>query len=222
MKDHYHIDLTKYSLNKFKHSLQTRALIPSRLSLKDDLDARFSILEDHGITNLKELIDALKTKPKIEQFSKETGLSIDYLTLLRREANSYLPNPTRLDKFPGVGAQDLEKLAALGIVNTRQLLKETKTKEQREHLSQGTEIPLERVNEIVSLSDLSRVYGVGPVFARLIYDVGIHSIEEFVGYTAEEFIRIYEEQTHKKADFGVGEIQFSLELAKELDQAVER
>jgi predicted RecB family nuclease len=78
------------------------------------------------------------------------------------------------------------------------------------------------VGEIVSLSDLSRVYGVGPVFARLIYDVGIRSIEEFVGHTAEEFIHIYEEQTQKKADFGVGEIQFSLELAKELDPAVER
>lgn len=222
MKDHYHIDLTRYSLKKFKHSLQTRALIPSRVSLKDDLDARFGILADRGITNLKELIDALKTKPKIEQFSQETGLTVEYLTLLRREANSYLPNPTRLDKFPGVEAQDLEKLAALGIVNTRQLLKEAKTKEQRERLSQTTQIPINRLGEIVSLSDLSRVYGVGPVFARLIYDVGIRSIEEFVSHTAEEFIRIYEQQTHKKADFGVGEIQFSLALAKELDQAVER
>ena len=222
MKDHYHIDLSKYSLKKFKHSLKNRTLIPSRVSLKDDLDARFKILEDQGITNLKELIDALKTKPKIEQFSQETGLTTDYLTLLRREANSYLPNPTRLDKFPGVASEDLEKLAALGIVNTRQLLKVSKTKEQRDQLSQSTHIPLGRVDEVVSLSDLSRVYGVGPVFARLIYDVGIRSIEDFVSHTAEEFINIYEEQTQKKADFGVGEIQFSLELAKELNQAVER
>ena len=221
MKDHYHIDLDKYSLAKFKNSLQTRALIPSRVSLKDELDQRFKILEEHGITNLKNLIDALKTKPKIEQFSQETGLTTDYLTLLRREANSYLPKPTRLDKFPGLAAEDLEKLAALGIVNTRQLLKEAKTKAQQERLSQHTEIPLKRMGEIVGLSDLSRVYGVGPVFARLIYDVGIRSIAEFVGYSAEEFIRIYEEQTQKKADFGVGEIQFSLELAKELAQAVE-
>ena len=73
----------------------------------------------------------------------------------------------------------------------------------------------------VSLSDLSRIYGVGPVFARIIYDVGIRSVREFVECTAEDFVRIYEEKEHKKADFGVNEIQFSLELAKELDIAVE-
>lgn len=37
-------------------------------SLKDELDVRFCILEDQGITNLKELIDALKNKQKIEKF----------------------------------------------------------------------------------------------------------------------------------------------------------
>jgi predicted flap endonuclease-1-like 5' DNA nuclease len=77
------------------------------------------------------------------------------------------------------------------------------------------------LNELVGLSDLSRIYGVGPVFARMIYDVGIKSVQEFIENTAEDFIRIYEEQTRKKADFGVGEIEFSLELAKELDIAVE-
>ena len=70
------------------------------------------------------------------------------------------------------------------------------------------------MNELVCLSDLVRAYGVGPVFARMIYDVGIKSIKEFVEYTAEEFIRIYEEKEQKKADFGINEIQFSLELAK--------
>ena len=77
------------------------------------------------------------------------------------------------------------------------------------------------MNELVCLSDLARAYGIGPVFARMIYDVGIKSITEFVENTAEEFIRIYEEKEQKKADFGVNEIQFSLELAKELDIAVE-
>jgi predicted flap endonuclease-1-like 5' DNA nuclease len=70
----------------------------------------------------------------------------------------------------------------------------------------------------MGLSDVSRIYGVGPVFARMLYDVGIRSVQAFIGYTAEDFIRIYEEHTQKKADFSVGEIQFSLELAQELDK----
>ena len=88
-------------------------------------------------------------------------------------------------------------------------------------ISQRTEIPIEALTELVCLSDLTRAYGVGPVFARIIYDVGIKSIREFVQNTAEDFIEVYEKKEQKKADFGINEIQFSLELAKELDIAVE-
>lgn len=221
MRDQYHINLEKYSLQKFKENLRSREMIPSRVSLQDNLDERFQILENSGITNHKELIEALKTKPKIEQYSKETGLSIEYLTLLNREAKSYLPNPIRLDKFPGVASEYVKKLETVGIKNSRNLFNAAKEKSERKRLSQITEIPIGILNELVGLSDLSRVYGVGPVFARMIYDVGIQSIQEFVSYTAEDFIRIYEEETQKKADFGVNEIEFSLELAKELEIAVD-
>lgn len=221
MGNQYHIDLEKYCLQKFKQNLNSRDMIPSRVSLKDHLDARFNILEGYGISNLKELIDALKTRPKIELCSKDTGLTIEYLTLLKREAKSYLPNPVRIDKFPGVATKYVDRLEAEGIKNSRQLFNEAKNKIERERLSQRTEIPIEVLNELVCLSDLARAYGVGPVFARIIYDVGIKTIKEFVENTAEDFIRIYEEKEQKKADFGVNEIQFSLELAKELDSDIE-
>jgi len=221
MGNQYHINLEKYSLQKFKHDLDSRDMIPSRVSLKDNLDERFRILDDYGITNLKELIDSLKTKPRIDRLSEETGLPKEYLALLKREANSYLPNPVRIDKFPGVPIEYVTKLAAEGIKNSRQLYNRAKTKTDRERLSQEIEVPFATLNELVCLSDLVRAYGIGPVFARLLYDVGIISIREFTQYAAEDIIRIYEEKEQKKADFGVNEIQFSLELAKELDIAVE-
>ena len=213
----FQIDLKRYSLQKFKNSLQSRDMIPSRISLKDELDERFRILETHNIRYLNELIDVLKTKQKIEHFSNQTGLSTQYLTLLNREAKSYLSKPIRLDKFPGVPQQLLDKLEVVGIRNTKQLFVETQDRGKREGLSKETGIPQEMLAELIGLSDLSRIYGVGPVFARMIYDVGIKSVKDFVKYSANDFISIYEEQTQKKADFGVGEIQFSLELAKELD-----
>lgn len=221
MRDQYQIDLAKYGLQKFKCSLESRELIPSRVSLKDELDERFAILEAYGIMNLKELINLLKTKQRIELFSAETGLTVAYLTLLNREAKSYLSKPTRLDKFPGLPATYVDRLDAVGIKNSRHLFNEAKDKHDRERLSQTTDIPLDALTEFVCLSDLSRIYGVGPVFARMIYDVGITSVQEFVACSAEDFIRIYEETEQKKADFGVNEIQFSLELAKELEIAVE-
>jgi hypothetical protein len=221
MENQYDIDLEKYSLQKFKHDLKARDMIPSRVGLKEELDSRFKILENNGIRNLKELIDRLRTKPKMELFSSETGLPIEYLTILKREAKSYLSNPIRLDKFPGIQANYVGRLETEGIRNSRQLFNEAKRKDERERLSQKTAIPIEILVELVCLSDLARAYGVGPVFARMIFDVGIKSIEELVQYTAEEIIRIYEEKEGKRADFGVHEIQFSLDLAKELDFAIE-
>ena len=217
----YQIDLERYSLQKFKKNLESRDMIPSRVILKDELDTRFSIVELKGITNLKELIDVLETKEKIEQFSQETGLTIEYLTLLKREAKSYLSNPVRLDKFPGIAPEYLDRLGGVGINNSRQLINEARNRKGREQLSQRTGIPIERLNELIGLSDLSRAYGVGPVFARMIYDMGIKSIESFIEYSAADLIRVYEEQSRKKADFGVNEIEFSLILAKELDIVIE-
>lgn len=220
MKAQYHINLAKYSLQKFKNNLEARDMIPSRVSLKEDLDGKFRVLENTGITNLKELVTALKTKPKIAEFSKETGLSIQYLTLLSREARSYLPNPVRLDKFPSISSAIIEKLEAVGIKNSRHLFNAAQTKAEREELAHQAESPIARIDELYGLSDLSRVYGVGPVFARMIYDVDIHSVHKFVQYSANEFIDIYEAQTQKKADFGINEIEFSLILARELEVSI--
>ncbi|MCK5076496.1 MAG: hypothetical protein KAR38_08975, partial [Calditrichia bacterium] len=73
----------------------------------------------------------------------------------------------------------------------------------------------------IYLSDLSRAYGVGPVFARILYDVGIHSIKQLISHSPEELVNIYEEKSGKKADFSADDIRFSIDLAKELDIAVE-
>ena len=217
----YYIDLKKYSLQKFKENLSSREMIPSRKILKEDIDARFDALEQAGIANLKELTSALKTKSEIEEFSNRTGLSTQYLTVIGREARSYLPSPIRLDTFPNTQESTLEKLEAVGIKNTRHLFTAAQERTARKSLAEKAGVPIESLNELVGLSDLARLYGVGPVFARMIYDVGIHSIKEFIQYTAQDFIDIYEEQTQQKADFGVADIEFSLHLGKILDIAAD-
>lgn len=221
MAAQFQIDLREYSLAKFKRSLETRHVVPSRKILQDDLDSRFAALERMGISSLNDLIDALKTKPKIEAFAQASGLPGDYLTLLGREARSYLAKPLRLDKLPGLDPKHLEKLANSGIQNSKQVFLRAQSADQRRQLAQESGLEIEDLNEIFALCDLSRIYGVGPVFARMIYDLSIRSVGDFVKHSAADFVRMYEEQTQKKADFSLAEIQFSLELAKELDLAPE-
>jgi len=62
-----------------------------------------------------------------------------------------------------------------------------------------------------------RAYGIGPAFARILYDTGIHSISEFRSFTPQQVIDLYEKKTGKKADFSSSDIKFSLDLVQVLD-----
>jgi nucleotidyltransferase/DNA polymerase involved in DNA repair len=86
----------------------------------------------------------------------------------------------------------------------------------RQRLSEMTGLSSDILKEIVGLSDLVRAYGVGPVFARILFDTGIHSIQEFIQYSPEEIIQLYEDKYQQKADFSLRDMNFSLEIAKSL------
>ena len=213
----YHIDTSQYSLQKMKEDLLSRDLIPSRLPLKEGLEANFQSLEGEGIQTLGDLITALKNKKKIGEFSSASGISEKYLTLLRREANSYLPNPVPLDKFSGFEEKDINKLAAAGVKNSRHLFEIVKASAGVGSLSAKFGVSQEILSELAGLSDLVRAYGVGPAFARILYDTGIYSIREFSSYSPQQVIDLYEKKTGKKADFSTSDIKFSLDLIQVLD-----
>lgn len=215
MTAQYHMNLGRYTLEKFQKSLAAREMIPSRVMLKEHLGKRMTILKECGINNLKELITRLKNRDAIASFSKESGLSSEYLTLVKREASSYLPTPIKLSAFPGVDPVTTTALEAHGIKQSKHLFTRLQQMKSSE-LAKQTGISHGELKELASLADLGRLYGVGPVFARLIYDTGVHSIADFVTYTGEEFILLYEQKMGKKADFGLADINFSLEMAREL------
>ena len=218
----YHIDTSEYSLQKMKEDLLSRDLIPSRLPLKEGLESNFQILKGEGIQTLGDLISALKNKKKIGEFSSASGISEKYLTLLRREANSYLPNPVPLDKFSGFEEKDINKLAAAGVKNSRHLFEIVKANTGVGSLSAKFGVSQEFLSELAGLSDLVRAYGVGPAFARILYDTGIYSISEFRSYTPQQVIDLYEKKTGKKADFSISDIKFSLDLVQVLDIGKEK
>lgn len=80
---------------------------------------------------------------------------------------------------------------------------------------------MELIRELLCLSDLVCLYGFGPVFARMFYDLGIRTVKEVQEYKPEEIVEIYQQETGLKADFNAADIQFSLDLARALDLAVD-
>jgi len=224
MDDSYHLNLGEISLDQYKRTLKEAELIPSRRILKQEIDGCFSRLQARGISNLAEFLSAVKSTDKIAGLARNTGLSEDYLTLLRREVNALLPKPRNLRDFPGIKASIVDRLASRGIKNSKQLFERALTRERRAELAAESGIGADELLELVKLSDLSRVYGVGPVFARLLYDTGMDSVEAIARADSSRLFaklaKAYLAAGNSRVDFKERDIAFCIRMAERLPRSV--
>ncbi len=175
----YSIDLKKFGIEKLRELLRTRKLLSGHQTLKDDLDKNFDLLVENKIENLQGLNNALKAKQKLESFAKKSGISVDYLTILKRHSNSFVSKAVKLSEFPEVDTVLVKKLETIGVKNSKILFDRTSTDKEIEELAKKANIEIDKLTEIVKLSNLVRIWGVGPIFARILYKTGYETIEEF-------------------------------------------
>ena len=224
MANNYYIDLKKFTLEKYRHELEQAEILPSRKILKEKLQERFQCLEKYGIKNLQDLILVLKTTEKTKNFAKKSGLPEDYLLILRREVNSYQPKPLNLKDFPGTKKDAIEKLATIGIKNTKHLFEKVKTQKERNELVEQTGIATNELLELVKLTDLSRVKWIGPIFARIFLDTGTDTVEKLSKSIAEnlfkKLVEINIEKGYTKGKFTVKDVQLCINIAKEVPKAI--
>lgn len=221
----YGLDLTQFNLARFRQTLETTDLLPGRRILREQIAERFAILESKGLDNLQALIDALSTKKKLVQFAQETGLPEDYLTILRRQARSYIPTPINLKEIPGVNSAHAERLAALGIKHSRHLFERARTRSDRAEVARQANISDEALLELVKLSDLARAGWVGPIFARLLYEAGADTLaalaDQSLGDLYRELLAINERQRLTQASFSIKDVEACIETARQLPHEVE-
>ena len=225
MNENYSIDTTRFSIDKFRNILKTKDILPGRIVLKENIDTRFDILKSNGINSLNDLLERLKTKPKVERFAKVSGLTVEYLTILRREANSYVSVPVHLTELHFVEIEIINQLISIGIKDSKQLFDRAAKRKNRDLLVHSLKLPSNKLTELVALCDLVRITGVGPVFARIIYDSDIHSVGEFLKFDADAlFERLSKTNNDKaltKARFTVKDIEYCIELGKDLPLVLE-
>jgi hypothetical protein len=213
----YYLDLSAFSIEKLKNLLKSTRLLPSQELLRDDIDERFAYLEQNGIQNLQQLQSALKTKSDVQSFAEATGLPVDYLTLLRREVNSYQPKPIKLADFPGVNAEVVGKLDQIGIKNTKQLFPHVLTRKDRSEFAKRNLFDTKDVLELTRLTDLARLKWVGPKFARLLIESGYDTVEKVANSDYEELyaalMRMNEERGIYKGRFGKEEFKLWVNVA---------
>ncbi len=217
----YKTDLRKISTREFKDSLKSRSLIPSRKILLENIDKNFSQIEKLGIGDLARLYDFLKTKKKLANLSEKSSIDIKYLRILKREISSFVPKPIRLEDFPGFDEEFLFELELEGFTSSLHVFEDLQSQNQRNHFANKKNISITKLNQLYALCDLSRIYGVGAVFAKIIYESDIKSVGDFLNIDAEEacrrFSELYKNKGYKRIDFKPEDLQLSKFYARYLE-----
>lgn len=169
--------------------------------------------------------NSIKTDIKREKLSKKTGIDDNYLTILRREINGFLPKPIPLSAFPDIDKSSLLKLSKIGIKTSQDLFEKAISKADRKALSELTGIEYDSILKLVNLSDIGRVNGVGPIFAQMLYDVKCDTIgnlsksDEKTLY--KNLIKINEKKNYTKAKFTEKDLLFCIKCAQKLPHSIQ-
>lgn len=221
----YYADLASISIDSYKTKLESAYLPPSRMILKERLDERFDHFKQIGINNVHELKQALKKKALFAEFSKIDCLSNDYLKILLRELNSIHPKPNKIKEFAGISSDTANQLEELGIKNTLTLFDKVRTAKSRKELAESAGISDSEVLELTKLTDLSRIKWVGVTFARMLYDIGIDTVEKA---SRADYIdlhkrinQINQEKNIYKGQIGLNDIKIFINAAKEVPLEIE-
>lgn len=86
--------------------------------------------------------------------------------------------PYKIDEIEGIGPAYREKLAAVGISNTDDLLKTCATANGRKEIAAKSGLSVKQILGWTNLADLMRVSGVGKQFAELLEASGVDTIKE--------------------------------------------
>ena len=86
-------------------------------------------------------------------------------------------------------------------------------------------MPGDELLELVKLSDLARIGGVGPVFARLFYEAGADTLEDLSKRPADKLLErlhaINNERGYTKVVVSLKDVRHCIETTRELPNVIE-
>jgi nucleotidyltransferase/DNA polymerase involved in DNA repair len=195
----YSIALERISLDEFEHILTTTELTPGRRMLLDGLHANLQCLQQRGTAHLAALQQLLRNKKQYPQLSLELGISQDYLVVLNREVNSYVAKPSPLATLEVFAVDELARLVEAGVKTSKDLYERGLTPSARAELARQTGVTPEQLTRALQLADLLRINGVGPVYARILHEMGITNP---AAYAQADSAVILERYNHLNAEKG--------------------
>lgn len=217
----YSTDLEQISLDEFQEILTSIDLLPSRKLLLNGLSVLIEKSKQKGIDHLGMMQKLLKNKSGYPELAGDLGISVEYLTVLNREINSYVAKPVPLSKLEVFTDAELKRLEAAGLKATKDLYECGLTPSERKALSERLSIPQERIVAALELSDLLRITGVGPVYARILKEMGINNAKAFLEIDSQDAVERYKRinavKNYSKVNLGIKDIEYVKRFCQKLD-----
>lgn len=215
------MDLTKFSLEEFEEILLTSRLLPSQRIILVDLSLNMQKLKNKGLKNLQNVYDLLKKKDAYPSISRETGISEAYLVILNRMVNGYIVKSLPLDKLVIFTKEELCDLAEEDIKTTKHYYESFLNAPQSENISEKVNIPLARLEYALHIIDLLRINGVGVEYAKILYEMGIQSVQDYNKTPSETILASFNElnknKVYSKATLGISDIDYCRRFCQKLD-----
>ena len=95
----YYIDVGKATIQDLLIRITETDLLPSRGMLLEDIRDKFAKLNRNGIFTLADFRKTVKNPKNLRSLAEKTNIEVEYLTLLRREVESYFPKAFPLSAF---------------------------------------------------------------------------------------------------------------------------
>ena len=214
----YYMNAEKVTLDDLKKRIRETDLVPSRRSLLDDIEGKFLKLNANGFVTLADLHKDFKNSKKIPALSKRTGIDPAYLTLLRREIESYFPKAYVIGAFDWFQKKDLETLERKGLKNTLLLYEALNTPKKREEMVSALGLDADFIDSLSVLVDLTRIQWTSPVAARMLVSAGYKNIKSVSDANPDklciELDRVNKENKYFKGTIGLRDVRRLVKAAK--------
>lgn len=219
----YSIDLTQISLDEFQVILLATDLTPGRRILLNDLGGVASRFKQAGVVDMAGLQKLLKNKKQYPALAAQFQVDTDYLTVLNREVNSYAAKSVPLNKWDVFSTSELAQLATAGIQSSQALYEACLTPSARQALAECLHIPPGKLRAALELSDLVRINGVGPVYAQILREIGIHRTGDYQAMASEEILARYLTLAAEKGypKISLKDVEYCKRFCRKLDGDIE-
>lgn len=127
----------------------------------------------------------------------------------------------KIEEIEGIGPVYTEKLVAVGVKTTADLLDKADTKKGRDKLAEETGISEKLILKWANHADLFRIKGIAGQFAELLEAAGVDTVKELrhrvPANLHEKLVEVNEEKNLCNRVPSVAEIEKMIEQAKELE-----